>query len=108
MAIALTVLMISNTASLLADTLHCPEQISPGGRPRALQRGSVFDGPPKERADLIPVEGKWDLAPYRSENRDLYLVCRYQKTDQTTTFVIPRHMMFCAETGTTVVSVTCH
>ena len=105
---ALTVLMVGNATTLLAGTLRCPTRISPGGQPHALQRGSVFDGPPRELADLIPVDRRWNLAPYRAEKRDLYLVCRYQKTDQTTTFVIPRHMMFCAETRATVVSVTCH
>lgn len=49
-----------------------------------LDNASLFDGPPDQMTDLIPVSDKtadrWDLAGV-----DPYLVCRYKGTSEVVT-----------------------
>ncbi len=63
----------------------CPQRLVDRGRAHALNNASLFDGPPSEMADLIPVtiggRDVWDL-----DRIDPYLVCRYSNTAKTVTF----------------------
>lgn len=70
-----------------ASTSHrfeCPSALSDGRQSYVLDNASLFDGPPEQLADLIPVQGKtadrWDLTGV-----DPYLVCRYKGTDKVVT-----------------------
>jgi hypothetical protein len=67
-----------------AHRFECPSTLSDGPKHYALDNASLFDGPPEQMADLIPVSGKtadrWDLTGV-----DPYLVCRYQGTDKVVT-----------------------
>ena len=63
----------------------CPSSISDAGVSHELVRASLFDGPPEELADLIPVPaGAMDQ--WRLDRVDPYLVCRFRGTQKITTF----------------------
>jgi hypothetical protein len=86
--IPFAIVMVALTASACAETPHrfeCPATLTDGQQSHALNNASLFDGPPEQLADLVPVSGKtadkWNLTGV-----DPYLVCRYQGTDKVTTF----------------------
>jgi hypothetical protein len=72
---------------LIASIAHAQEAKCPsyqGKRP--LSSVVVFDGPPEERADLIPdfakgnsdhVYASWEVSYIFDAGRNLFLVCRY-------------------------------
>ena len=76
-------------ASLLICTAAapatCPAFITDAIGKHGLERVSVFDGPPEQLADLIPMEAHgmdvWDTSSI-----DPYLVCEYRKTAKTMAF----------------------
>lgn len=62
----------------------CPQQIVDQGKTHILHGASIFDTPPSNMADLVPVTAEdrdtWDL-----DRIDPYLVCHYSKTARTVT-----------------------
>jgi hypothetical protein len=107
--IGLLAAVIAFTADLAAaaEQTMCPEDIEDAGKRYRLERASVFDGPPEELADLIPVNGRWDLLPYRATDRKLYLVCRYKNTKAVNTMVIPTNARQCVQAGSAKIRVAC-
>lgn len=63
----------------------CPSSVFDAGRRHALVNASLYDGPPDQMADLIPVAAgavdRWDL-----DSVDPYLVCKFQGTAKVVTF----------------------
>jgi len=73
--------------SACATTPHrfeCPHVLSDGHQNHVFNNASLFDGPPEQMANLVPVPGKtadrWDLTGV-----DPYLVCRYKGTNHVVT-----------------------
>jgi hypothetical protein len=97
-----------NTAYAEANALECPDKITDQGHQRVLERASVFEGPPEELADLIPVAERWDLEPYQGTDRSLYLVCRYKQTNTTVTNIIPSYMRECTTSRAAKPAISCH
>ena len=54
---------------------------------------SLFDGDPAGLADMIPIEGRWDVSKPATEG--WFLVCRYRGTKETKTFRVPDGAKFC-------------
>jgi hypothetical protein len=86
------------TASTLVE---CPHSHSDGVKVAALNDADVFQGPPANRASLVPdLESyEWALDGYQqnSEARGepLFLVCRYGAMKATVTIEIPRSATYC-------------
>ena len=76
---------LTTVACAGAAPATCPFSLSDGGVRHALDNASLYDGPPDQRADLIPVSAgsmdRWDL-----DGVDPYLVCRYSGTTKVVTF----------------------
>ena len=78
-AISALSLMLGQAA--FAAPWRCPASLTPHGDSHRLNNASLFDGPPGEMADLIPIPSgaydRWDV-----RNADPYLVCKYAGTDK--------------------------
>src|ERR1700760_1671016 len=89
--------------------LQCSPALSDHGRWHQLSGASVFDGPPEDLADLIPDHGRWDLVPYQSTGRQIFVVCRYFGTSASQTWAIPFQASECREaTQGHAVTFVCH
>ena len=75
---------LASTAAVAAPAT-CPSSLPDAGSSHRLVNASLFDGPPSEMADLIPVSAgdvdRWDL-----DSVDPYLVCRFEGTAEVVTF----------------------
>ena len=78
-------LCISVLLCSAAAPLTCPGFVKDFSGEHALDNVSVFDGPPEQRADLIPDAYK-GTAVWDARHIDPYLVCRYQGTGRTVAF----------------------
>jgi hypothetical protein len=105
--LALGMLVLLACATGQADAVRCPAILLEHGQPHPLNGANVFDGPPEELADLIPVHGNWDLMPYKATGRLIYVVCHYRGTDLSDRWVVPSHVRKCRETKGVFVTVTC-
>ncbi|WP_410451495.1 STY0301 family protein [Paraburkholderia sp. 31.1] len=81
----LAVFLMATSVACASPTqvrFKCPSVLSAGAQHHVLDNASLFDGPPEQKVDLIPVSGKtsdqWDLTGV-----DPYLVCRYHDTKST-------------------------
>jgi hypothetical protein len=77
------------------ETLRCPDTLKIDSKDHALGEISLYDGPPEQMADLVPDYNGWNLLDYRTEERELYLVCHYAGTKKTQKFLVPRSMSAC-------------
>lgn len=69
-------------AAVAGAPMSCPALLRDGAQAHALDRASVFDGPPAELADLEPQTiGQYDV--WKLDDVDPFLVCRYLKTGKT-------------------------
>jgi len=98
-----TVAVLSFARIAQADSIQCPQFLSPTMKQHALTDASLFVGPPNERVELIPDTDKdtvWSLADYQDEARQhktsLYVVCRYKNTRQTVGLMVPATAQKCA------------
>jgi hypothetical protein len=76
------VLVIAACAPACAQQFKCPA--SQGKSP--LNNAAVFDGPPAQKADLVPDDSKgdltytyarWDVGYLTGSSHHVYLVCKY-------------------------------
>jgi hypothetical protein len=68
----------------VAAPVACPSSIGDGAAQHRLTNASIFDGPPEEKADLVPdSSGRLDL--WKLEGVDAYLVCRFAGTERVVT-----------------------
>jgi len=76
--------------------ISCPAMLQ--GRPLATVQ--VFDGPPRERADLEPDGRFWDLKAIRSTSspEGFFLVCGYGN-GRVATLRLPRNVQSCRRSG---------
>ena len=63
----------------------CPSSLSDGGTRHALDNASLYDGPPDQMADLVPVSAG-DMDRWNLDGVDPYLVCKYSGTTKVVTF----------------------
>jgi len=91
----LGICLLSCAVAGQAAELDCPAFEPSTGHRHALDSASVFDGKPEELADLEPQDGVWDLQPYRTPDRQLYLVCRYSGTKSVVSEIIPATIAKC-------------
>ena len=72
-------------ASAIAAPVKCPSSINDAGIKHVLNNASLYDGPPDQMADLIPIPvgavDQWTL-----DGVDPYLVCKFQNTTKVVTF----------------------
>jgi hypothetical protein len=72
------------TGTASAAPIACPARMNDVGSWHILVNASLYDGPPDQMADLIPVAvgsvDRWSL-----DHVDPYLVCRYEGTAKTVT-----------------------
>jgi hypothetical protein len=80
---ALLLITLAHSSAHAASWI-CPQTLSPGRVTHTLDNASLFDGPPADLADLIPVPAgaydEWNL-----QSVDPFLVCRYKGTVKTIT-----------------------
>lgn len=83
-----------------AEETRCP----PFHSESPLFTGTVFDGPPEERADLIPDDAKvtkggaystWEVGYIYDAGRSVFLVCRYRDEGISLTVPIPHRVTHC-------------
>jgi hypothetical protein len=88
--------MMALAALASTAAISCPATLQ--GRP--LTTVQVFDGPPRERADLEPDERLWDLKAIRSTSspEGFFLVCGYG-SGRTVTLRLPRTVETCRRSG---------
>ena len=92
--VAAFTLLASNCAQAAQETT-CPAFVSDKGLTHPLDDASVFDGPPSELADLIPVNGGWDLSSYKDNPRPMFMVCKYRHSNVTRTVEIHKGSAGC-------------
>ena len=63
----------------------CPSSVSDAGSRHRLVNASLYDGPPNEMADLIPVTAG-DVDRWNLDSVDPYLVCKFDGTTKVVTF----------------------
>jgi hypothetical protein len=87
-------------ATAHADEAGCPAYH--GENP--LSAGTVFDGPPEERADLMPDHSKvtkhraystWDVGYIYDAGRQVFLACRYANEHDSLTVPIAKKVRRC-------------
>ena len=76
-------------SSALAAVIKCPYSLNK----HLFGSVSLFDGDPAGLADMIPIEGRWDVSKPATEG--WFLVCRYRGTKETKTFRVPDGVKFC-------------
>lgn len=92
-------------AALAAPVTACPPQHRDGKHTGLLESASVFDGPPKNLAELIPnlATLEWDLSKSqeqaRARDESMYLVCKYARIKGTVTIKIPYEAASCKLEG---------
>jgi hypothetical protein len=55
----------------------------------------VFDGPPAKLAEIIPIEGEWELHYYPAQQNRFYLGCRYKDILETRAVPVPTTATIC-------------
>jgi hypothetical protein len=91
--------MITLAVLAAVQAISCPPMM----RAHPLTTVQVFDGPPKEQADLEPDTGGWDLKAIRSTSspQGFFLVCGYKGTTAQVTLRLPHETDFCRLSGPT-------
>jgi hypothetical protein len=78
------VLFAAALSTANAAPVRCPASLTDAGVRHVLANASLYDGPPEQMADLIPVPSghvdRWSL-----DGQDPYLVCKYDGTAKTAT-----------------------
>jgi hypothetical protein len=84
-AVAVLAVTVVAGAAAAAPPATCPSSITEGARKHVLDNASLYDGPPSEMADLMPVRAgavdRWSLG-----NADPYLICKFSGTSKVVTF----------------------
>jgi hypothetical protein len=89
--------VIALAALAAIQAISCPAVL----RDHPLTTVQVFDGNPKEQADLEPDAGGWDLKAIRptSSPEGFFLVCGYKGTKDQVTLRLPHETDFCRRSG---------
>ena len=80
----LAVAAVAPTCAAAAPAI-CPSSLLDAGSRHRLVNAALFDGPPSEMADLVPVTAG-DVDRWNLDSVDPYLVCRFQGTAEVVTF----------------------
>lgn len=91
------------SSTVFAEKVNCPSVLKDGNKTHRMNLADVFEGPPEERASLLPdtdEEMVWtlkDSQDYAKEhNTSVFLVCQYKGTHKTTTVKIPATAQKCS------------
>jgi hypothetical protein len=85
--------------------LHCPATLTDDGKSRALDHVTVFNSSSGEMSDVPEEDNGWDFADFESDDRNFYIVCHYQNTDETKEIYIPLSINFCQQDDK---NISCH
>jgi hypothetical protein len=96
-ALLACLVIVAATVAPANATVTCPQTWRDHNASFSFSRASVFEGDPRELADLIPVHGEWDLSQYGSNRGPFFLVCRYEGTDHTISIRLPREIQICKQ-----------
>jgi len=89
--------------TVYAEKTVCPVTIIDKGKVHIMNSASLFDGPPEERAELLPdtdEESVWTLEGYQQYPQErgtsYFLVCLYDATTKTIALKVPATAKTCS------------
>jgi hypothetical protein len=91
----------ASAASVTSQGVKCPATVEQNGKKFPLKGMSLFDGDPKENADLAPDMQKknrnmWTLHALK-DGRSYNLVCRYEGTIEVQAFTLDKIVSKCVQ-----------
>ena len=93
------------SGAVSAEQTVCPTTLTVNGKIHAMNAASLFEGPPEEKAELMPdtdEESVWTLEDYQQYTQEhgtsLFLVCLYKGTSKTVTLKVPATAKTCSAT----------
>lgn len=98
-------LLSTSAAAVAANEIACPKQIGGNGQAAFLDSADVYEGPPANKASLMPDLETWtwelkiEQQTARHTGIPLYLVCRYKGTKAVVQLKIPYPATFCMVEG---------
>lgn len=110
-SLAVVLTFAAAASAMAAPTVKCPGYIQEQGVVRKLADAQVFQGPPSEKVELVPVAGNWELADIEGtgSRKPFNLICQYGGTSTVRAAILPKGVVACILTakhgGTQVV---CH